>query len=230
MKCSLLIILLFSPLLVFTQIPPQEIKNDKDWETWYKDIPVSGEIRVGLMASLDSEEKLHPSFFVQIPKNNESILCVTISSDDGRYTGNLTYDISDLDPGMHEFSWPTKFIKDLREFSTENISILSKLGSSCKDKEVQYVLSSWAKLDSKENVWIFLNSEQTAMIHIRNKISKELLKFKCNKLENQRNVAFNCSCKVPISEICKDCETAVVQRIRRGPHVIFNRYPMPIKL
>lgn len=230
MKFSIFAILFFSPLLVFAQIAPQEIEGNKDWETWYKKIPVSGEIRAGLMTSFHTDNKLHPSFFAQIPKNGNSTLCVNISSNDGRYSAKLTYDISNLNPGIHEFSWPTKFLKDLREFSTENISILSKLGDDCNDEDAQYVLSGWTDLDSKENIWIILNSERTPMIHIRNKSTRKSLEFECEKLKDQRNVAFNCSCKVPISEICDDCEIAVVQRIRRGPHVTFNRYPMPIKL
>ena len=212
------------------QINPIQIQQNTDWEIFHKKIPVSGEIRTGLVVTADNKAKPSNHFYVQIPQQEAALLCVEISSNDGRYSGKLTYDIDKLEPGIHQFQWPTKFWGDLKKFTATEITILSWIGSSRTDQDKRYVLSSWASFDSMNKLTIILNSERKPQIYIRDTKKNSLEKFDCQRLEGQPNVAYNCLCHIPVDEICKDCEVTVVQRTRRGRTYSFNRYPMPIKL
>ncbi len=204
--------------------------NNGDWEVWYEKIPVSGEIRTGIIAELENSASIQKSFFVQIPDSKVSHLCVEISSNDGRYAANLEFNISNLQAGVHEFNWPTEYYNDLQDFSSKDITIKSSIGNECGKDENFFVLSSWIKTDFKENIYIILNSEKKSRIRVYNKKTKESTDFECQKFEGQANVAFNSSCSIPISAINQDSEIFIIQRIRRGSSISFNRYPIKIKL
>jgi hypothetical protein len=204
--------------------------NNTDWEVWYKKIPVSGEIRTGIVAELENTASIQKSFYVLIPDDKANFLCVEISSNDGRYAANLEFDISGLSSGIHEFDWPTIYYKDLQGLSSKDITIKSSVGKECGNEENFFVLSSWVQTDFKENAYIILNSEKKSRIRVYNNKTKETLEFECLDLEDRPNVAFNSSCSIPISVLTEDCEVFIIQRVRRGSSISFNRYPIKIKI
>ena len=227
MLIPVLIIFIFQ---IQAQNNPIKPINNNDWEVWYKKIPVSGEIRTGIVAELENTASIQKSFFVLIPQEKSPHLCVEISSNDGRYAANLEFDISNLSSGIHEFNWPTAYYKDLQDFSSKDITIKSSIGAQCGKDENYFVLSSWIKTDFKDYVYIILNSEKKSRIRVFNKKTKETQDFECQNFEGQANVAFNSSCSIPISALDENSEIFIIQRVRRGSSISFNRYPIKIKL
>lgn len=231
MTSLLYLFLLTSTTTVFSQTEPIAPIQNPNWEVWNKKIPVSGEIRTGLMVDQMEPALIQRHFFVQIPREKFKTLCVEISSNDGRYEAHLEYDISGIKPGVHQFKWPTQYYDDLKKMNTQQITILARVGDKCDLNPDQFVLTSWRKSDFNNEMYIILNSEKKAFVRIVNKDTGKKTDYKSTLFSNQPNVAYNCFCRVPISNLDENSQVFVVQRIRMGPgKVSFNSYEMPVKL
>jgi hypothetical protein len=197
-------------------------------EVWRKDmnIPVSGEIRTGLVFDISSENKVKDHFYVQLPNEKFNFLFVEITSNDGRYHASLSFDIKDKPPGELKLKWSTAFYNELKAFNSKELTILAWAGNEDNAERKNFVVSSWTPLDTKEFVYIVLNSEHQALINIYDSETNESVDIKCEQFKDQAKVSFCAYCKIPLKLITKNSEISVIQRARRS----FNRYPMNLKL
>ncbi len=214
-------------LFLSAQTEPMEPRNPID-EVWRKDmnIPVSGEIRTGLVFDIESDNYVKDFFYVNLPEDKFNLLFVEITSNDGRYNANLSFDIKNKPPGQLKLKWSTEFYNDLKAFNSKELTILSWLGNDDDDERKHFVVSNWTSFNSEEFVYIILNSEQQATINVYNPITNSSLDFKCEIFVDQPQVSFGTYCKIPLNVITEDSEVSVIQRGRRS----FNRYPMNLKL
>jgi hypothetical protein len=207
---------------LFTQIEP--LRNSIK-ETWVDKVPVSGEIRTGLMVNRACQEKLKSSFFVKIPEGSYRYLCVEISSNDGRYNYASTYDINSL-YGLKEFVRLSHLKSKLYNYKCDDLTILSWVTNNLSEQKSHFVLSDWENFEGEKNAFIYLNSENPALINISNASSGRTENIKCELIENKANVAYNCMCTLPLNLLTDKSEIDIVQRVRRSQ----TRYPMNIKL
>lgn len=223
----LVIILFFNCFFLTAQTPPIEPRNPID-EVWRKDmnIPVSGEIRTGLVFDIESEHNIKNYFYVNLPEEKFNLLFVEITSNDGRYNASLSFDIKNQPSGELKLKWSTEFYNDLKAFNSKELTILSWLGNNDDSERKHFVISNWTSINSEEFVYIILNSEQQATINIYNPFTNDSQDFKCELFEDQPHVSFCAYCKIPLKAISKDSEVSVIQRARKS----FNRYPMNLKL
>lgn len=223
-----LIIILFSSNISYGQTNTAiEPRNPID-EVWRKDmnIPVSGEIRTGLVFDISSESKVKDHFYVQLPEEKFNLLFVEITSNDGRYNATMSFDINGVPSGQIMLKWSTEFYNDLKAFNSKELTILSWLGNQENAERYNFVVSSWTPLENEEFVYIVLNSEHQALINIYDSKTGESTDIKCEQFEGQAKVSFCAYCKIPLKHITKTTEISVIQRARRS----FNRYPMNLKL
>ena len=199
-------------------------------KTWYDKIPVSGEIRVGLMNEFNSESFNPKSFYVNIPEKINKNLCVDINSKDGRYHANLNYDLSNVQLGINEFEWPTSHYKELLKYNKQEITIICSIRNSCKEKPDYYVVSSWENNFSTDTVYVLVNSLKIPTIEIENRSTNKISKFKCKKINVKPTITYNCKCGIPKSEIKNAKTIKIVQRIRKINRISYNRYPILIKI
>lgn len=221
------IMLLLNCIMMNAQNTPIEPRNPID-EVWRKDmnIPVSGEIRTGLVFDIESNTAINDYFYVNLPEEKFDLLFVEITSNDGRYNASLSFDIKNKPPGELKVKWSTAFYNDLKTFNSKELTILSWLGNNDNAERNHFVISSWDSINAEEFVYIILNSEQQATINIYNPITNTSQDFKCEDFVNQPKVSFCTYCKIPLKAITKDSEVSVIQRARKS----FNRYPMNLKL
>ncbi|MFD1293977.1 hypothetical protein ACFQ5N_09030 [Lutibacter holmesii] len=221
------ILLLCNCLFINAQSAPIEPINPID-EVWRKDknIPVSGEIRTGLVYNIDETTAIKEYFFVNLPNEKFDFLFVEITSNDGRYNASLSFDIKNKPAGELKLKWSTEYYNDLKNFNSKELTILSWLANSDDSMRKHFVISNWSSFNSEEFVYIILNSEQQATINVYNPNTNTSLDFKCEQFINQPKVSFCAYCKIPIKVISKDSEVSVIQRARKS----FNRYPMNLKL
>lgn len=224
-KYYCILILLCLSLEIFGQIKPVNLSND--WEVWYGKVPVSGEIRVGILSSFDSTNIVDKSFYVHIPQEHGEFLCVQINSIDGRYKGELQYNIKELDSGVFEFYWPSSHLGDLKKFSHQELSILCTTDNNCDSDTNDYLVSSW-KNTPVDTVYVLLNSDKKTYISIFDKEKETETKISCDKMDKLSMVTFNCVCKIPEKDITNNSQITIKQRIRRPGRVTFNKYPMKI--
>lgn len=225
-KC-LIMLLLFNCFFITAQNTPIEPRNPID-EVWRKDmnIPVSGEIRTGLVFDIESNNTIKDYFYVNLPKEKFDLLFVEITSNDGRYNASLSFDIRNKPPGQLKLKWSTEFYNDLKAFNSKELTILSWLGNDDNAERNHFVISNWDAINAEEFIYIILNSEQQATINVYNPNTNSSLDFKCEEFVNQPKVSFCTYCKIPLKAITKDSEVSVIQRARKS----FNRYPMNLKL
>jgi hypothetical protein len=197
-------------------------------EVWRKDmnIPVSGEIRTGVVFDISSDSQVKDHFYVQLPEEKFNLLFVEITSNDGRYNATLSFDINNAPSGQLMLKWSTEFYNDLKAFNSKELTILSWLGNEENAERDNFVVSSWTPLENEDFVYIVLNSEHQALINIYDSKTGESIDIKCEQFEDQAKVSFCAYCKVPLKHITKTCEISVIQRARRS----FNRYPLKLKL
>ena len=207
----------------FAQIEPNKTVLEKsNWEVWQDKIPVSGGVRVGLMLA-DNSIKVNPSsFYVHVPNTEIKILCVELSSKDGRYSAKIDYSIDNLKIGIHQFLLPTKYKKELSSYKADEIVILASLNENCNENPKAYLISNWNNLNTKKNVFVYINSQIPA------KLVADSIEFDCEDLESP-SIAFNKKCKIPLTSLKETSLLYIKQRTRRMGSVKFNSYELPIK-
>ncbi|MBK7806936.1 MAG: hypothetical protein IPJ51_11605 [Saprospiraceae bacterium] len=227
---SILLISLIDNLYAQIKEPLNPLKPKPNWEVWYDKVPVSGDIRVGLMNEF-SNSKINPSnFHVEIPTQKASKLCVEISSKDGRYEASLEYDISNMSPGNQVFNLPSSYQEKLSKFEKKDIAILSKAAQSCSSEDYNIYVSSWSNTNAQQDsIYLLVNSENITKFSITN-LNGSTEELDCKKLKTNSHIAFNCLCSIPKKYISKSSTFALVQRVKVGSTRKVNSYPVPIKL
>ena len=207
---------------IFAQLTP--LPNSIS-ETWYDKVPVSGEIRTGIMMDNSCTEKVKDSFYVQIPmSHNFNFLNVEISSNDGRYTYMCNYYIKDRN-GIQILQRDTKLTSKLKNYACDDLAIMAWMSNENTAEKNNFVLANWDSNFDSSNVYIFLNSENPAILFVQNTQNNKTESLQCNEIKNAANVAYNCLCKLPLKYISEDTEISIVQRVRRSQ----NRYSLDIK-
>lgn len=226
--------ILISLLLLFItashgQISPKvSTINNNNWEVWQERVPVSGGVRVGLMLNSSQSEIKPHRFFVMIPETGIKNLCVELSSKDGRYSAKVDYDLTGVEQGMKEFYLPTRYAKELKKYTSDELVILASLSSSCNVNPHWYLISSWdPKFQDATSVVAYVNSVVSTSLSLqRANGENEELKFESLQLPT---VAFNKKCVVPFKLMGTESILQVRQRVRKMNRVRFNTYEIPVK-
>jgi hypothetical protein len=226
MKLSVTILIFFIVQISFAQIVPVTSTLEKKWEIFQDKVPVSGNVRVGLMVDLGGDKFNPEQFYVYLPKREDILpntkLCAEFSSKDGRYSAKLDYTIGSKSKVINPVPLPTEFSKYLSKYKTDEVVILASLSNDCAKKPSAYVLSSWIdpKVIETDIVVVYINSISQTTLHIGNENDGE-----CSTLDFPI-VAYNKKCSIPLN-VLKDKATIVIrQRRRRGSTTNFMEYKL----
>jgi len=202
------------------------VKNSTS-ETWYDKVPVSGEIRTGLMTGENCTEKVKTNFFVKLPNShNANYLNIDIISNDGRYMYTAHYELKDKQGGVIEIVRASNMSNKLVNYKCEDLTILAWINNDPLEEKEKFVLANWDSNFDSKNVTIYLNSENKSVIYLENKTTKKSNTVPCEAITGQANVAYNCLCKVSVSDLKNASKVSIVQRVRRSQ----IRHDMSIKL
>lgn len=210
--------------------PIRPVSKPPKWEVWYDKVPVSGDIRVGLMNEYTNGPVSPGSFYVVLPTKKETKLCVEISSWDGRYEASLEYDISGVPPGVQMFELPTAYKDKLNKFQKKNLAVLARGATTCTSEKYNIYPASWSENSQKsDTLYLLVNSENPTKIGFTDKqgVNQEI---ECKKISNPSAIAFNCICALPKKNILNAETCAIVQRVKKGSIRKVNTYPVPIKI
>ncbi len=212
MRFVLLLTLLFYNLIAFSQAIKPITKN-KNWETWRDRVPVGAEFNVGIM-DINSEARINPkNFYVKIPLKHDKVLCVEFNSKDGKYTGKLEYDISNLKlADVYQFEIPTTYGEKLKQYKENEVAIIVK-ASSCSSNMADYFIASWHKINSTDKAYVYLNSESTVILNLVDKNFKQD-KIECKKIHDVNAISYNCECEIPFEKLAK-CESIHLMKVVR---------------
>jgi len=203
------------------------INKPDNWEAWHDKVPVSGEIRVGLLYDFNELKVDNESFFIDLPENENTILCIQVNSIDGRYRGKLEFNIEGLEAGSYKIDWSSKYSKELKKYSSKELSILSVITNDCQENPSNYVVSSWEKSNS-DTVYVLLNVDKRVYITIKDEQQNINEKIICDNLEEPVMVTYNCICKLPKNKITDQSEVIINQRVRKPGRISYKEYSLNI--
>jgi len=197
-----------------------------DWEIWHDPIPVSGEIRVGVMAgnnqSISSGQK---SFFVFVPKALEGVgkcLCARISSIDGRYSALMEFKVADLKPGVNRLEWKSSFVNDLLQIKNEKLVILASVVETCTARAKNYLIASWKESDiEKAEVFFYANARRKPELSI---LSDSRAKVPFQEVDHPSLVSYTVFAKADRRAVLGAEGVSLIQKVRSGASYTFKKY------
>ncbi len=156
-----LILLFLNPLFLHGAIKPLTIE-----ESVRNIIPVSSNrIVKGVVAGNQEGSVSLDRIYVYIPGVGSGLLEMEITSIDGVYKANITYNIPSNDSRVTELEFPTDNYKLLRNYKQKHLIIYSEL----KKENIagpMVIASSWDKLDNLSGLVVYFNSSRGEDIKI----------------------------------------------------------------
>ncbi len=147
-----------------TPVPPlgSEALEPASFTESYRDeaVPVSGGLRKGVLAGPVTALVVPGLLTTWLPAQRTGRLCVTIESIDGRYYGELEYELQALPQGHRILWFPTAFEARLREYRARELAVLSYFAPTCDDPIDLILPVAWGdeELPGGETT-LFINSQ-----------------------------------------------------------------------
>lgn len=197
-------------------------------ERWLKSVPVSGGLRVGVMAIARQKRPRGDTLYVILPSTGRlSRLCVEISSRDGRYEAKLEYDISERSPGLDTLEFLPAHRREIEKLEADELAILAHVDSTCAGKVETFVVAAWEPIAAADTVTVFLNSRVPTYV-IALEAKRVTHETRCEDL-SETTTAFNLRCRVPSSWMKSTGDFYVRKRERRGTRTSFVDTPLPLR-
>ena len=195
-------------------------------EAWLVERPVSGGMRVGLMAIGKADAVDPEGLRVMLPDTEAEKLCVRVRSVDGRYSATLEYDVANMGGGVARLligttGNTTRYGDRLSRYSPEQLAVLASTGAGCTERAEAYAVASWG-VGTSDTLAVFLNSDLPTRIVTAVSGSVEGQR-RCSELTGDL-VTYNLRCDVPVAWAVPPNELFV--RVRRGRHL--ETIPIPI--
>ena len=181
---------------------PQPLAPYRVEERWRPETPVAARgVVVGLMADPQGTLLNPARLFVDLPAGGPPLLCVTIVSLDGRFEASLEYTPQGA-TGRLPLVGPTQHLRELRDYTPEQMAVLAHLAERCNRSVTEYVVASWAPYVPDGRVMVMVNAREPTVIRPAPPPSEtspapsETGMTECPELREPRAVAFNRICRL----------------------------------
>jgi len=177
--------ILLSSALAETDITPYTIK-----ENYSENIQVTGDFLVGIQTGTDQERK---SIHVFLPDKPKGILCITLSSIDGKYKARIEKTINESLPNPVPIPYESKYKEIIDKYPNNEIAVLSTLGTSCdNDANAKQLISAWDA--TSRNLLLLIRSSARKDIAYITSQNLSAVKSKCRKFRKSYNVTYDKYC------------------------------------
>lgn len=194
------------------------------WERWVDEVPVSGGVIVGVMASAARSPVDLNALTVELPRSAAGPLCVEVSSHDGRYSARLEYD---LGPSRARTAialrLPTQYGSRLRSYTASELVVLARLTRKCGDPQGAIVPAAWSQTGRGDTVYVFANSRVPTDV-LGGVGAAAQYEARCVEVVGV-TTAFNLRCAVPRAWLAPNAR--FVLRTREGR--AFQYYQLPLR-
>ena len=112
----------------------------------FSDVPLAGGVRVGLLAGSANDTIREPKLGVYLPKQSGHLLCLEVTSQDGRYSAQARYHVGPTRAGPHRLEFPTSKEHEIRSYHYTELAILAALDNGdgrCYQREDVLVVAFW---------------------------------------------------------------------------------------
>jgi hypothetical protein len=167
-------------------------------EAYLEQVPVSGSILTGLQYSTPSDSA-GKNLWVRIPQAAIGKLCISVITDDGRYSAAAQFSLSALTSGEHSLPYPTKYGQQLRKYTAGRTALLASIADACtspRESLPTYLPISWSPPADANKLLVLVNSGDSDVRLYRNSTK---MFSPCNKVQmNAARVAYDTICSVDV--------------------------------
>jgi hypothetical protein len=182
--------------------PGQEpLRPERRWdERWASSVPVSGTVVPGIMVGEQSVRVLDESITLRVPRETPASICVTITSQDGRYHARAQFQAAATSSGIVTLEGPRRYRRNLRRYPAGELAISAELTTSCDGRPATRVPAGWGRRFADGDVFVYVNSRYhtEALWRAGDGGSKTVV---CPEIGNRQYVAFNRVCRIPRAEL-----------------------------
>ena len=209
-------------------LDPNPNPPPRGWEQWRETVPVSGGLRVGIMA--EPEPAPGPgSLTVWLPETEAAFLCVELSSQDGRYIASFAYDIRGQSAGPLALNLPrSEYGSQVRSIPRSQLAILARLASRCgtvPDTPGDFVVAGWRRSEIGDRIFVLLNSRLPTEV-VAGDGRRIAQRYPCETLSGT-TTAFNLRCTIPIGDMVSGRSFEI--HMRRGDNVSRVALPLAVR-
>jgi hypothetical protein len=167
-------------------------------EAYLDQVPVSGSILTGLQYSTPSDSA-GKNLWVRIPQAAIGKLCISVITDDGRYSAAAQFNLSALSSGEHSLPYPTKYVEQLRKYTSGRTALLASIADVCASPGARpptYLPISWSPPANANTFLVLVNSGDSDVRLYRNSTK---IFSPCKRVEmNAARVAYDTICPVDV--------------------------------
>jgi hypothetical protein len=201
----------------------KEIAPSSSWEQWLEKVPVGGDVIVGVMPAGGRGQVGITALVAQLPANAQGMLCVEVTSMDGRYLARHRYQVSAPASAVSQpLRFPTRFADRLRAYPSQELAVLARLASNCDGSSGAFVPTALGGIGESDTVSVFLNSRLPTDV-ILGAGARVELEIRCVDLRGP-TTAFNLRCDIPKSELARGRTLSL--RFRQGRQVTYRALPL----
>jgi hypothetical protein len=176
----------------------QTLATESFTESLRTNAPSGGEVFRGIhQAALDARPKL-AALSVSLPAGNQSRLCVTLETQDGRYLGEASYLIGRrAAPLTRGLRLPTAHRSLLESLPVRDVSVIAFVAESCQSDERIYLPLSLGTARMPDGSIVVLVNSRTPGVTVR-VFHEEANRYAACESDTmtERQVAFNVECRV----------------------------------
>ncbi|MGI9341880.1 MAG: hypothetical protein ACR2QV_03470 [Gammaproteobacteria bacterium] len=156
---------------------------------------VSGGSTVGAVFFSSGDNIVPEALWAYFRDPTAGDLTLTVSSIDGRYSGEIGYKLDSPVTGWVQLGFPTKHSTFVKQYSIDEFAGLL----TSVDAEEFYPLR-WGSAANTDQVRIYVNSERARTFYYREENGGRKITY-CDSPSNSSGFKFNSICDVPVTQI-----------------------------
>lgn len=199
------------PLMGQVQRP---LSPERRWEEQLeRRTPLSGVLVPGVMTG-DQDAPALPeiiTLFV-LPGASGGIVCVSVNSQDGRYSAYASFRIPPGSGRTVTLSGPSRHRRELRRYRASQLVISATLGDDCGDELATHVVPQWGtETLQQDDIFLYVNSRDYTDISWRG-LDGSVSTARCPET-GEAYVVYSRVCRIPAASL--GARTALTIRQRR---------------
>jgi len=205
MRISTLLILYFVVFNPIVNSATLSISKSSVTESFSNTVKVSGRFYLGMVYDTDEQvDKLNVLF----PKETTGMLCVSISSIDGKYKANISHKIEKPVTGLVQLDFESDYKEELKTYRSNQLAVLSTISKSCDDVKQRNMISSWSSDINNKNILLLIRSDARKDTVL---FPGSDMKVKCKKFRDEHKVTYDKYCELSGVDITK-VNTLTIER------------------
>jgi hypothetical protein len=191
----------------------EPLSPERRWEEqWARAVPVSGVAVTGVMFGNQAAPAVAERIMLRIPRSAVSSVCVTITSQDGRYYAQALFRVAPNSSGTDTLEGPSAHRRRVRRYPAGELAIKAEVTDRCGSVGRMQIPASWGGEAVGNDVFVYVNSRYHTEALWRDTAGRSVT-VACPETENDRYVAYNRVCRIPRTQLPDSASVLVRSRV-----------------